>query len=249
MYLFVQISLICLFLQLDFDFLCSSRTAPYHSWCNPVERVIAILNLGIQCVSLARTEMPEAYESEIRKCNTLGELRKIAEKKKGFESIVQDRLSNVKVLLCSIFSRLTLKDKSIRIFHLASNKDISQFWSAILALENTMEQHEKYNQGNVTDYPNLRAFINHCCQVEHYTFGILKCGKSSCSICKLVRLPSHVFGCLRHLPHPVPGEDGHYLPFSEVIKRNITGEFRPSLQKKILNVEAYPTFLCQCTTR
>ena len=102
-----------------------------------------------------------------------------------------------------------------------------------------MEQHEKYNQGNVTDYPNLCAFINHCCQVEHYTFGILKCGKSSCSICKLVRLPSHVFGRLRHLPHPVPGEDGHYLPFSEVFKMNTTGEFHPSLQTNLLKVEAY----------
>ena len=94
---------------------------------------MAILNLGLQCVSLTHTEMPEEYESEVRKCNTLGELRKIAERKKGFESIVQDSLS----------SCLTLKDKSIRIFHSASNKDISQFWSAILALENTMEQHEK----------------------------------------------------------------------------------------------------------
>ena len=74
MYLSVQISLICLFLQLDLDFLCVGRTTPYHSWHNPVERVMAKLNLGLQCVSLARTEMPEEYESEVRKCNTHGEL-------------------------------------------------------------------------------------------------------------------------------------------------------------------------------
>ena len=102
-----------------------------------------------------------------------------------------------------------------------------------------MEQHEKYNQGNVTDYPNLCAFINHCCQVEHYTFGILKCGKSSCSICKPVCLPSHVIGRLWQLPHPVPGEDGYYLLFSEVFKMNTTGEFHPSLQKTLLNVKPY----------
>ena len=62
--------------------------------------------------------MPEEYESEVRKCNTLGELRKIVERKKGFKSIV----SNVEVLLGNIFSHLTLKDKSIRIFHSASNE-------------------------------------------------------------------------------------------------------------------------------
>ena len=64
---------------------------------------MAILNLGLQCVSLARTEMPEESESEVKKCNAFGELRKIAERKKVFESIVQDSLSNVKVLLCSTF--------------------------------------------------------------------------------------------------------------------------------------------------
>ena len=37
-YLSVQISLITLFLKLDLDFLCAGRTAPYHSWKNPVEK-------------------------------------------------------------------------------------------------------------------------------------------------------------------------------------------------------------------
>ena len=31
-YLSVQISLFCLFLKLDLDFLCACRTTPYHSW-------------------------------------------------------------------------------------------------------------------------------------------------------------------------------------------------------------------------
>ena len=39
-YLSVQMSLIALFLKLDLDFLCVARTAPYHSWRNPVERIV-----------------------------------------------------------------------------------------------------------------------------------------------------------------------------------------------------------------
>ena len=39
-YISVQISLICLFLKLDLDYLCAGRTAPYHSWRNPVERIM-----------------------------------------------------------------------------------------------------------------------------------------------------------------------------------------------------------------
>lgn len=28
------------------DYLCAARTAPYHSYRNPVERIMSILNLG-----------------------------------------------------------------------------------------------------------------------------------------------------------------------------------------------------------
>lgn len=44
-YLSVQLSLVALFRNLDLDFLCAARTAPYHSWRNPVERIMSILNM------------------------------------------------------------------------------------------------------------------------------------------------------------------------------------------------------------
>ena len=50
-YVSVQLSLICLFLKLDLDCLCVGRTAPYHSWKNPVEHMMSLLNLGLQCVA------------------------------------------------------------------------------------------------------------------------------------------------------------------------------------------------------
>ena len=45
-YVSVQVSLIAIFKKLDLDFLCAGRTAPSHSWRNPVERVMSTLNLG-----------------------------------------------------------------------------------------------------------------------------------------------------------------------------------------------------------
>ena len=64
-YVSVQLSLVCLFLKLDLDYLCACRMAPYHSWRNPVERVMAVLNLGLQCVGLAWTKMPDSFEAEV----------------------------------------------------------------------------------------------------------------------------------------------------------------------------------------
>ncbi len=46
-YVSVQVSLICIFLALDLDFLCAVRTPPYHSWKNPAERIMSILNMGL----------------------------------------------------------------------------------------------------------------------------------------------------------------------------------------------------------
>ena len=224
-YVSVQLSLICLFLKLDLDFLCAGRTAPYHSWKNPVERIMSLLNLGLQCVALARDEMPEEFEMEVTKCNNLAELRGIAVKKPGVELAVKDSLSNVKVLLSSIFMRLQWKDKYVRIFTSATSEEISDFWSAIMVLDSSLTVNGRYVQGNITNHPDICGFISHCCQIEHYTFSILKCGKISCKICRPVRLPSHVFENLKHIPLPTPGEDEHYISFSEALKINTSGEY------------------------
>ena len=51
-YVSVQLSLIALYLNLDLDFLIACRTAPNHSWRNPVERIMSIINLGFQSVGV-----------------------------------------------------------------------------------------------------------------------------------------------------------------------------------------------------
>jgi len=61
-YISVQLSLIYLFIKLDLNYLCAGRTAPYHSWRNPVERIMSVLNLGLQCIGLAHDRMPDEFE-------------------------------------------------------------------------------------------------------------------------------------------------------------------------------------------
>jgi len=43
----VQLALITLSLSLNLDFICAGRTCPYHSWRNPVEHIMSIINLGL----------------------------------------------------------------------------------------------------------------------------------------------------------------------------------------------------------
>ena len=231
-YISVKLSLICLFLKLNLDFLCACRTAPYSSWRNPVERVMSVINLGLQCVGLARDKMPQMFELEVEKCNSLKELRKIANRLEGFDSAVQDSLSPVKILLSNILTRLTFNDSFIQMFCASSQSEISDFWSTLISIDTTLKENFKYTKKNFSECTSALQFISHCCRCSHYSFDILKCGNSSCTLCKTVRLPINTFEKLKHLPHPVPREDNHYASFSEVFGTSTSEEHRPSLKIK-----------------
>ena len=64
-YASVQISLIALFLNLDLGLLIAGRTAPSHSWANPVERIMSIVNLGMQCIGVMREKMGDEFEKAV----------------------------------------------------------------------------------------------------------------------------------------------------------------------------------------
>ena len=202
--------------------------ASYHSWRNPVEHVMSILNLRHQCVGLAHAEMPKEFENEVSKCNILLTCESISKGK----SWLCRTVSPVKVPLCQIFSRLKLHDEEIHTFTSASTEELSEFWSAIIAVDATLTENGVYRQETINQHQKALEYIQHCCQSSHYTFDILRCGKSSCSLCSPVHLPVHIFKRLCHMPHPVPGEDGHYLNFSEVFGIPTTEEYRPSFKKQ-----------------
>ena len=74
----VKLSLIALFKNMGLDYLCAMRTVPYQSYRNPVERIMAIVNLGLQAIVIARAEIPKEMEKEAEKCNSLNALHAVA---------------------------------------------------------------------------------------------------------------------------------------------------------------------------
>lgn len=124
-YLSVKVSLVCLFLLLDLDYLLAARTAPCHSWRNPVERVMSTLNLGLQCVGLQRQAGDERFEMEARNCNSLSDLRRAAVKRPDFRNEVVDSIEPVKCLISSVFQRLKLKEKPVETASPATDEEIS----------------------------------------------------------------------------------------------------------------------------
>ena len=111
-YVSTQLSLIALFLNLNLDLLCAARTAPNQSWRNPVERIMSVVNLGLQSIGLMRKEMNTDAEKALRNCNSLKQVRSTGEqyKKEITESILQPI-----DLLSGIMQRLELKGKHFEV--------------------------------------------------------------------------------------------------------------------------------------
>ena len=116
----VQIALICLSLLGNFDFLASVRTAPYHSWMNPAKRVMSILNLALQGVSLQRDSMDDILEDIFKGKNTLEEIRNAAQENKKLGLELRNSIKTVQKLLSERTKRLTLNEKNFQIYAPAS---------------------------------------------------------------------------------------------------------------------------------
>lgn len=90
---------------------------------------------------------------------------------------------------------------SVKGFFPASLSEIASFWESVDSTLN--DPFGKYRIATLAK----KSFFYHCCRVRHYTFSVLKCGSSPCSICRPARLPSDVFNKLHHLPDPTLGEN------------------------------------------
>ena len=101
----VQLSLIALYLNSDLDFLIACRTVPNHSWRNPVEKIMSIINLGFQSVGMMRSKGLEDFEASIHSCNSLKELHAACSSN---QSDVSQTLQPAIDLLNSILHQLDL---------------------------------------------------------------------------------------------------------------------------------------------
>lgn len=231
-YTSVKLSLIALFKKMDLDSLCAMRTAPYQSYRNPVERKMAIVNIGLQAIAIARAEMPKEMEEDAARCNSLKALRAVASRNSEFQGACLDAIAPVKKLLTDIAVRLQLKDKKFQVFIAATPAEISDLWTALLSIDThfSLAHSIKCSAKDLTS--RLSEFMTHCCRERHYFFDVLKCGASECQVCNPPKLPESVFTSLRHLPDPTPGVDDHYKPFLEVFEKETTEEHRPSIKRK-----------------
>ena len=112
----VKCASIIILKELNLDMYIFARCAPGHSWFNPAERIMSILNLGLQNVSLECQQGSEVTEKALKDCNGMNDIRKLAEKSPDMKNIWAESVTPPRSIIESCFSRLKLKDKPMNQF-------------------------------------------------------------------------------------------------------------------------------------
>jgi hypothetical protein len=132
---FCKVALICLFLAGDFDMLIAVRTAPHHSWCNPAERIMSVINYGLQGVAIEREKMAEEFEGEFETLKTLEDIREGSKNNPNLKVELEKCITTVQELLCDRTEHLTWKNEPFQTEVPASNLEINEMFEVIFLLQ------------------------------------------------------------------------------------------------------------------
>jgi hypothetical protein len=204
----VKCANVCIFKELDLDLLIHARCAPGHSWTNPAERVMSILNLGLQNCSMSREKCSEEAEATFRKSGSMTEMRKLSEKQPDVKQKWKESVEGTQRLVRNRFARLFLKEKPVITMDPATDEDIDLLKRHLRELFPDLKLDKlQVNTSKVLSYTD---WIDRHCRERHYCFQIKKCSDTSCCI------PPREPG-LDWLPDPVLDATGDlYLPYNMV---------------------------------
>lgn len=242
---------ISLFLKHDLDMLIVARTVPYLSFRNPVERVMSVLNLALQNVSLCRENLPD-LEEELRGCNSMGAIRQRAKQYQGgisaFQDMLHKSLKKTIDLIGGRMQRLQWKEKDIKLYEAADWNDISAFISIFLELDEFPQAfQEQCSSGTPIDFTEfikkgsaLKEFLTNHVHQSPYVLQIRKRAGCDCRFCKncIIKPPRMDFESFQELnwvPLPLkkpagPNDEVHYKSFDDLYGTHPNHMEQPSLR-------------------
>ena len=223
----VKCASICIFYELNLDMVILARCAPGHSWMNPAERVMSILNIGLQNCALQRMESDEGTERELKKCGSMAQIRSLGEKKPEIKEKWMEIMEPIQSTIRNRFMRLALKDKPIQALDPVSEDEIDVLQRHLREHFPELDLHklQKIHTQKVLSY---KQWMEKHCRQRQYTFQIRKCDDEECCL-----RPTLDRENLNWLPDPVvnQSDEAHFLPYPSVKQQDTTEEARPSLKQ------------------
>ena len=173
----VKCASIALFKELDLDLLVPARCAPGNSWVNPPERVMRILNLGLQNCALERNPDDDLFS----RANSMSQIRDLVFKSPELKQKWVSSIEPVQALIEGRFRRLSLKGEPFQVVAPATDDDLDLIKRQLRELfpEMDLSKLQKQHTSRVASYQ--RWLEGHCRQ-RQYSFQIKKCNDQACCL-------------------------------------------------------------------
>ena len=180
----VQISLLCLFLELDLDMLVAVRTCPTQSWVNPAERCMSILNLAIQNVALERELMDVGFENLIRNKKNMKDVREKAKRNELLEFKYVKAMESPISIVTERFESMSLKEEKVKTYKAASKESIETMSHPLQKIDPDVEPFTS-TKSSLFKASAYQDFFKLHCNVSTYVFQVKKCSSSECMFCTI----------------------------------------------------------------
>uniref|UniRef100_A0A7M5XB11 Uncharacterized protein n=2 Tax=Clytia hemisphaerica TaxID=252671 RepID=A0A7M5XB11_9CNID len=141
--------------------LIALRTAPSNSSANPVERIMSIVNIGLQGIGVMRQKMSDEFEKAVSKASSVKEVRETLKSDELRDEMKQSR-AFPKELLNNQMKRLSLKDKDFQVFNPVNEASIDQLWEKCQEIDPDL-QRNKTTKKDLKNLDSLKNFLKtHC---------------------------------------------------------------------------------------
>lgn len=169
-----QLAHISTFQKHDLDMSVAINTCPGNSWANPTERIMSLLNLALNGVSLSRVEMSKENEALIKSPSNMKEMRAAAEKNPDVKSVVRDSLQKPVSIINDRFRRLSLKGTQFQILPSVSDEQITGQFRMVHEIDESIKVDET-QRANLLKRDKLQTWYKEHCRTRQYSFQVKKC--------------------------------------------------------------------------
>ena len=188
-------------MKLYLDEAIFARTAANCSFRNAVERMHAIANLGLQSVGIMRKCMPENFEKKLKKYGGNVEIRTACEADSNLLSHTIDSLKQPKRMIETVLSQLSLKGVPFKIYHPASDDDITSFADTLNVIDSNMDT--LIAKKDLSKFSKFKEFFDTHCVSRTYYFHVKKCEDPQC----IFHQPKQLSQEIERFPYPIPYTD------------------------------------------
>ena len=159
----VQMSLISIFKEKILDMLIATRTTTGHSWANPAECVISLLNLAYQNNVILRDFCGSEFEQQLKKCSGMEDIRKISRDNFQYQQEWSKLLRSMIKQLEERTKQVVLKNNKFIIGKPASNDEVQNEELSMIQNIDKLIMKGIYQKQDMKNCKDLQAFLtNHC---------------------------------------------------------------------------------------